>query len=211
MIINILTVVAGIAGAPPVAVAVAPAPLEKRPLASLPDTTVKYYDVPGRTAQAIEKNLKGMMANPAMTDLMRPYNWNVGAQVGKQTTGPKCIVTAVKIKQTSAVNLPRLSDLAKVNAPTVANWNNYVATLQNDAAANLWFVHDHLPAIERSLVNMPCEKVGDAWNSALANLKTQQLALASRNAASSAAAAAAAKTGKKKGDDTEVELKTSDY
>ncbi len=207
MIITVLTVAAGLAAAPPAAVAAAPAALlEKRPLASLPDTTIKYYDVPGRTPQAIEKNLKGMMSNAAMTDMMRPYNWTVGAQVNKQTTGATCIVMAVKTKQTSAVNLPRLSELAKVNAPTVASWNSYVAALQNDAAANLWFVHDHLPAIERSLASLPCDKVGDAWNSALADLKTQQLALASRSAA---AAAVAAKTGNKKSSDTEVQL--SDY
>lgn len=198
MTIAILTLAAGLAAAPPAAAppatAVAPAvPIEKRTLASLPDTTVKYYDVPGRTGPAIEKSLKGMMANPAMTDAMRPYNWNVGAQVSKQTTGPKCSVVGVKSKLTSTVNLPRLVDLAKVDARTVTSWNAYVTSLENDAASNLWFVSDRLPAIERSLANLPCDKVAEAWNAGLEQLKTQQVALARQLAAANAATKTATK------------------
>jgi hypothetical protein len=52
---------------------------------------------------------------------------------------------------------------------------------------NLWFVVDHLPAIEQSLVGKPCDGVSALWNQATENLVKEQNAFASQQAAHSKA------------------------
>ncbi len=205
MILTLVTVTAGIAIAQPATLA-APVAASARTLATLPNVAVSYYDVAGRTGPAIEKNLKQMMADPKLVTSMKPYEWKVGAALTKRTEGDKCSVIAVKTTLSSTVHLPRLAEQARAPAAVMTSWNSYVTGLQSDAAANLWFVSDHLPAIQRSLANLTCDKANGAWTASIDQLKAQQLEYAKQRAAT---AAAQAKAAKKRGSAPEIQI--SDY
>lgn len=158
-----------------------------RPLKDLPDTTTTYYDVAGRDRAAIEKSMKSMLADPAAKQALELYVWKVGATFSKRTEGTKCTVQKATAKMTSTVRLPRLADAARVDKEVADAWKGYVATLEADAAANLWFINDRLRGAEQALVGVDCAAMAPSWNAALAKVKAEQIAFATKRATAPAA------------------------
>lgn len=154
-----------------------------RPLAGLPNNTVTYYDIPGKDGAAIEKSLKKMLADPALKQTTQLYSWDVGADVLKRTEGTKCTVQKVTAKLTTTVHLPRLAAEASLDKKSVESWKSYVATLEEDAAANLWFINDRLPMVEQAVVGADCATMGTTLDAALATMKDQQNAFAAQRIA----------------------------
>ena len=205
-----LTILLGLAGAlaqgqaaapaTPVAPVVAPA---VRGLKELPDTTVIYYDVTGKTIPEIQASLKAVAANPATKDKTQLYNWDVSARITKRTLGTVCTVDSSKSTFTAKVNMPRLAGEESVPKPVLANWRAYVTDLESQAASDLWFIRDRLPRVEQSMANVGCDDAAAKWNAGLEGVRTELNAkiaarTAARAAAAATAAAAAAKPAPKK-------------
>lgn len=157
------------ATAAPVATSVAPG----RALRDLPNTTITYYDIAGKDVKAIDKSLKTILADPAAKENVRLFSWDVGTKIVKSTTGTKCSIQSAKTTLTAKVRLPRLAEQAKVPKDVMAKWVPYVASVENDAAANLWFLTDRLRGAEQFLVGMPCDQAGPAWNAKLETVKSE--------------------------------------
>lgn len=165
----------------------APTAVAGRTIKDLPNTTVSYYDVQGTKGPAIEKSLKKVIADRVAAKQTQLVSWDVGAKIMKRTTGTTCTVTSATSTLTAKVHLPRLVEEAKVQKEVLPRWRTYVAGIEVDAAANLWFVRDRLPAIEQSMVGIGCDQASPTWNAGLENLKTQLNAFAAQRAAASAA------------------------
>lgn len=168
----------------------APAAVPGRTLRDLPGMTITYFDIAGKNGPAIEKSLQKILADPAAKDTVRLFTWDVGTQIVKATTGTKCSVKSAKSTLTAKVRLPRLVDEAKVPKNVIANWTTYIAGVENEAAANLWFLSDRLRGAEQSLVNMPCDQASAAWNSRLETVKSELNAFIAQRALPAAKPAA---------------------
>lgn len=186
MLINFIALAAAVAQAaatvPATVVPSAAVAVPGRGLRDLPDTTISYYDIGGKTGPAIEKSLKAMLENPATKNNVRLFSWDVGTQIVKATTGTKCVVKSAKVTLTSKVNLPRLAEQAKVRKDVMANWTTYIANVEGDAAANLWFIRDRMRGAEQSLVGMPCDAAGPAWNAKIDTVKSDLAAFIAKRA-----------------------------
>lgn len=158
---------------PTTAATVATSAAPGRALRDLPNTTITYYDIAGKDGKAIEKSLKAILADPAAKENVRLFSWDVGTKIMKATTGTKCSIQSAKTTLTAKVRLPRLAEQAKVKKDVMAKWAPYAASVENEAAANLWFLTDRLRGAEQFLVGMPCDQAGPAWNAKLETVKSE--------------------------------------
>lgn len=164
-----------------------------RALASLPNVTVKYYDVPGKDDKAIEKNLKKLRTNPQTKAFSAvDSNWNIEASVKKTTTDGKCVITGITTRFSGNVELPRLADEKAVAPNALANWRNYASGLERAIADNFYFVYDQIPAMEKTVIGQDCAKAGDVWADGMTRLKAAAVENGRQAAAAAAAADAAA-------------------
>ncbi len=154
-----------------------------RGLKDLPNTTTTYYDVRGKNGAAIDRALKKLLNDPASKPNVQLYAWNVGAQIIKRTEGDKCTVAEVKATMTNQVRLPRLVEEAQVPAQVVASWRTYVASIEREAAANLWFINDRLRGVEQALLGLPCDQATPAWDAGLGKIKTELAGFVAQQAA----------------------------
>lgn len=170
--------------AAPPAMAAPSTPAAGRGLKELKGVTIKYYDVAGKDGKAIDKSLKKILAaaDPA-TGGGRVFDWNVDASVTRRTVGTECTIKAVAATLTGNVYLPRLKEEARVPAEVLDSWRPYVAGLEKEAASNLWFVNDRLPAIQQSMVGLPCDSAASAWETAMTKLKQESTAYSRQAAA----------------------------
>ena len=157
------------APAAPAAVAAVPG----RTLKDLPGATVSYFDVAGKTGPAIDKSLRRMLADPTAKDAVRLFSWDVQTQITKMTQGTTCTVQNAKSTLTAKVRLPRLAEQAKVDKDVMASWTTYAAGVENEAAANLWFLNDRLRGAAGSLAGLPCDQVNPTWNAKLDTVKRE--------------------------------------
>jgi hypothetical protein len=72
-----------------------------------------------------------------------------------------------------------------------AKWATYIASVENEAAANLWFLSDRLRGAEQTLVGMPCEQASSAWNAKLETIKSELNAFIAKRTQAAAANPAA--------------------
>jgi len=173
-----------------------------RTLQGLPGTSIQYYDVPGRNGEAIQKNLKRILAQPAPNNTAaQVYNWNLGMSINRRTEGTVCTVTKATAELKANVYLPRLTDEAKVPAEELASFKSWSTGLETQAAQNLWFVVDRLPALQQTLVGKPCDQAGTLWTAAVDGLIKEQNAYAATLKAAEPAPVAAKGKSKSRGND----------
>jgi hypothetical protein len=197
--LSILMALAAVQAQPATPPATAAAPTA-RTLQTLPGTTVQYYDVAGRNAGAIQKDLDRILKLPPPNNTAaQGYNWNLGMSINRRTEGTVCTVTKATAELKANVFLPRLTEESRVPGEELASFKAWSNGLEKTAAQNLWFVVDRLPALQQSLVGKPCDQAQTAWTAAVDNLIKEQNAYAqSLKTAEDAAAAAAAPKGKVK-------------
>ena len=170
---NLLIAIAATAAQPAAAPATQPvAATAGRTLKDLPSNTIAYYDIAGKEGDEIEKSLAKTLSDPANKDRVRLYTWKPEAQIIKRSEGAACTINSVTATLKSTVQLPRLANQSTVSKDVLATWNPYVAGLEEDAAASLWFVQDRLPALQNSLVGLSCDKASAAWSAGLARIRT---------------------------------------
>lgn len=139
-----------------------------RGIRDVPNIAIKYYDVSGKDfasiIQAIEKQRP---RDPATNQLMAGgAGYELGASMTKVTTSKgKCTVSAAKAKFAPTAELPRLLNEQKLKPAQLALWRAYLSQIEAPAAAGLWYVHDRIPAFEKSMIGKECSlaaKVGAA-------------------------------------------------
>jgi predicted secreted Zn-dependent protease len=163
-----------------------------RSLQSLPNTTIRYYDVPGKNPQAILKSIaklrpKGADGQPVTAST----NWDIGATFKKRTENGVCRIVAATATFSATADLPRLVSPKALRREALDSWNSYVAGLESIAAANLWFVHDRIGQVEKAILASSCDGAQAAGAAAVDKLKLQEAEFTRANAAAAAAAAAA--------------------
>ena len=156
-----------------------PAAPAERTLASLPNTTITYFDVSGKDGEAIQKAL----ANRQKEGVAPSANWEIGAGVRKRTEGTTCTVVGAEAKFTGEVLLPKLTTEATVPPEVLTQWKSYVAGLETAAAAKLWFVNERLGLVEKAILASSCEGAAAAANAAIDKIKAEEAAFVQQNAA----------------------------
>jgi predicted secreted Zn-dependent protease len=92
-----------------------PSAAPARAVQDLPGTTIQYYDVAGRDARTIQKNLKKILSTPNST-AARGYDWALGMSINRRTEGTTCTVTSAKATLKANAYLPRLTEEARLPA-----------------------------------------------------------------------------------------------
>lgn len=157
---------------PPAAAPVAPA----RPLSAIPGLRTSYYDVSGNNIAEINAAIRAARTSATGTAQTVKTDWAVAPKVTRTTTGGKCTVTSVTNSFSASVELPRLSNEAALPEDVRNRWRTFVANLEADAAARLWFVHDRSGAVAAAMRGKPCDQAKAAGTEALAKLKADAAA-----------------------------------
>lgn len=155
-----------------------------RGLKDVPNITIKYYDVSGKTYAAIVQSIeKQRPRDPATNQLMAGgAGWSLGASMTRETVNKACTVTGAKAEFAATAELPRLVDEQGLAPDQLAAWRAYLSSIEVPAAAGLWFVVDRLPALEKSIVGKDCATGAAFGAAAIDQLKQDQAAFQLRNA-----------------------------
>lgn len=155
--------------APAPATAIAPA---ASPLAQIPGVTVQYYDVTGKTIEAIRASILAQSPkDPASGEaLTTTAKWSIGTSVKKQTTGTVCKIVGATATIKSEVVLPRLATTEGVPAPVLAQWQSYIGSLESQQAARIRPIYDRLSEVEKAVVASSCEGAAQAADKAIGEI-----------------------------------------
>ena len=156
-----------------------------RSLQAVPNITIKYYDVSGKDVRTINRSIAKQRPIDPVTKKpsIAGTNWTLGASMTKRTTNGRCTVVAAKGEFAATAELPRLTTASVLPAAASAEWQSYVARLEQAGAANLWFVYDRLPEVEKAMVGQECEAALKAGTEAIEQLKRDAADFQRKNAA----------------------------
>lgn len=171
---------------PPRAEKPAPAPAAPQPavvvvpgreLKDLPNTTIRFYDVPGKNLKAINKALVEQQRQPRKDasghTLAAASGWAVNATFRNLTHNGQCKVTTAQATFTATANLPKLANEQALSKSDLADWRRYIAGVEATQAASLWFVHDHVHDVEKAILASSCEGADGAGSAAVEQLRSQ--------------------------------------
>ena len=158
--------------AAPATAPIAPA----RPLSAIPGLRTSYYDVTGNTIAEINTAIRAARTSATGTAQTVKTDWAVAPKVTRSTTAGKCTVTSVTNSFSASVELPRLANEAAVPEDVRNRWRAFVANLEADAAARLWFVHDRVGTVAAAMRGKSCDGAKAAGTEALAKLKADAAA-----------------------------------
>jgi len=163
---------AALAQATATAPAVAPVAAPPSPLASIPGVTVKYYDVTGNTIPAIRASMAAQRPKNPVTGTPLPSSstWSIGVNTSKATTGKTCKVTGAIATFKGEVVLPRLVGSEAVPAPVRAQWQKFVASIEQQQADALRQPYLRLREVEAAVMASTCANAGEAANKKIAEI-----------------------------------------
>lgn len=168
-----------------------PAPVQLpagRTLQQLPGATVSYYDVTGKNEKALTKSIQTQRPKDAAGQpLVAGNGWELGAKISKRTENGKCTIVAADITFKAKVELPRLANPQALKSDVRSAWADYFQTVEAMTAADMWFIHDRLPEIQKALVGLDCAASRTALDAAIAKLKAEESAFLARAKAELAA------------------------
>lgn len=149
--------------------AAVPAP---SPLSQIPGVTVRYYDVTGNTIEEIRSSIAAQRPTDAATGNPVPSssNWSLGVSVKKATTGNNCKIADATPRFQAEVVMPRLVNIATVAAPVRAQWQTYIASLEQQQANSLRQPYQRLGEVKSAVMASSCENAGAAANKAIAEI-----------------------------------------
>lgn len=143
-------------------------------LKDLPNVTTLYFDVAGKNPKAINKSLASAQQPDASgRAAASTTTWAVDSTFNKVTSSGQCKVTDAKAKFSATVSLPRLTEDSSHSPELLAFWRQYLANVENMHAANLWFVFERVPEVEKAILASSCDGVQAAANAAVQRLKAQ--------------------------------------
>ncbi|HEV2080099.1 MAG TPA: DUF922 domain-containing protein [Allosphingosinicella sp.] len=177
-----LAALAAVAAAPAaalaqVAPAPVPAPVQAAPaptLQQIPGVTVRYYNVTGNSIPLLRESIAAQRPKDPVTGQPQAASahWSIGTGVRKQTTGTACKIVAATPTFKAEVVMPRLvtPEGVVVPAPVMAEWQRYVASLEQQQAAILHQVHSRLGEVQTAVMGSTCEGAAAAANAAIARI-----------------------------------------
>ena len=144
-----------------------------RGIRDVPDIAIKYYDVSGKDfasiIQAIEKQRP---RDPATKQLMAGgAGYELGASMTKLTSKGQCTVTAAKATFKPTAELPRLLNEQALKPDQLTMWRAYLSQIEAPAAAGLWYVHDRIPAFEKSMIGKECSVAAKIGSGGIAQMQ----------------------------------------
>ena len=158
------------AAAPPAAAPAAPA----RPLSAIPGLKTTYYDVTGNNIAEINAAIKAARAGATGANAQTvKTSWAIAPRITRSTTDGKCIVTSVTNNFTATAELPRLAKEATLATEVQTAWRTFVAKLEADAAARLWFVYDRSGSVAEAMKGKSCDGAKAAGVAALNKVKAE--------------------------------------
>jgi predicted secreted Zn-dependent protease len=161
---------AAAAAAPPAAAPAAPA----RPLSAIPGLKTTYYDVTGNNIAEINAAIKAARAGATGANAQTvKTSWAIAPRITRSTTDGKCTVTSVTNNFTATAELPRLAKEATLATEVQTAWRTFVAKLEADAAARLWFVYDRSGSVAEAMKGKSCDGAKAAGVAALNKVKAE--------------------------------------
>jgi predicted secreted Zn-dependent protease len=154
-----------------------PAAVPGRELKDLPNTTIRFYDVPGKNLKAINKSLAQLQQQQRKDasghTLSAATGWAVNATFRKLIHTGQCKVTSAQATFTATANLPKLANEQALSQQDLATWRRYIAGVEATQAASLWFVYDHIHDVEKAILASSCEGADSAGSAAVQQLRSQ--------------------------------------
>ena len=158
------------AATPPTAVPAAPA----RPLSAIPGLKTSYYDVTGNNITEINAAIKAARAGATGANAQTvKTSWAIAPRITRSTTDGKCSVTSVTNNFSATAELPRLANEAALPTDVQNAWRTFVAKLEADAAARLWFVYDRSGSVAEAMKGKSCDGAKAAGVAALNKVKAE--------------------------------------
>jgi hypothetical protein len=160
-----------------------------RGIRDLPNIAIKYYDVSGKDFATIMRAIAAQRSKDPATGQVKTggVGWGLGTTIRKRTEGTKCTVTEAKAAFTPTAELPRLVNEQALKPDQLALWRAFLSQIEVPAAAGLWFIHDRIPAFEKSLVGIDCAAAAKLTDEGIAKLRADQAEFQRQNAAATAA------------------------
>ena len=156
------------------------APGSARTLSQLPNASIAYYDVSGTDIGSIARSLREQRGAANKNSAAAASDWNLVVRFDKRTTGEQCTIADSTIDFSAKTTLPRLGNEQAVSAAVLTTWREYVAALESEAVAKLWFVYDRIGEIERAFEGKTCEQGKAEGGRAIAQLERDYAAFESR-------------------------------
>ena len=163
---------AALAQTAPSSQAVAPAVAVPSPLASIPGITIKYYDVTGNTIPALRASMAAQRPTNPLTGAPVPSSstWSIGVSTKKATTGKACKVTGATATFKGEVVLPRMVGAEAVPAPVRAQWQKFVASIEQQQADALRRPYLRIREVERAVMASSCANADQAAKKTIAEI-----------------------------------------
>lgn len=148
-------------------------PSEATGLATIPNTTIRYYDVTGRNVTEINRSMaRQRPKGPDGKPIPASTDWAVRADFDRTATDGQCRVSAARAGFSATVDLPRLAADARLDKPTLARWQHYVGQLEQGSLATLAFVYQNLDLVEQAMLASSCDQARAAGGAAIERLRT---------------------------------------
>ena len=130
--------------------------------AGIPNLTIEYYDVSGRTPQEIRASINAV----------RPSDANDGRRVDGlarwqlrwswRTTGRACDLSEPQIDFSATILMPRLVDKETVAPRVLTRWRTYIAALERHEAGHVRRPFERGNEIAAAIRASTCEGVAEA-------------------------------------------------
>ncbi len=152
-------------------------------IADIPNTTVRYYDVSGKTISAINRSIAerrpaGAGSRPATA----ATDWAIKAGFDRREVDGKCNVVAARVTFSATADLPRLVQEKALDPALRTRWRTYIGQLEASAVATLLFVHENLGAVEKAILASNCDTAKLAGSAAIERLRAHATAFEAERA-----------------------------
>lgn len=142
------------------------------PLAGIPNLTIEYYDVSGRTPAAIRAALNAVRPRDpndglpvdALSRWYVRWSWRGNGRGGCDLANPT-------VEYSARIVMPRLANEADVPPAVRARWRAYVAALETHEAGHVRYPFDRLGEIAAAIRGSTCGGANEAARRALAPMQ----------------------------------------
>jgi len=143
----------------PALLANAPAWAQGDPFAGIPNLTVTYYDVAGRTVEGIGRaiRLQGLTDARDGKPVDAKANWWMDWRWDNQGEGNACRPANVTVGFHAAIILPRLTDASHLPSYDRAKWDAYIKALRQHEANHVRHALDRTGEVAEAIRASRCD------------------------------------------------------
>lgn len=144
--------------------------------AGIPNLTVEYYGVSGRSVDAIRKAMNAARPNDPNdgTPVDSVAHWEMAW--GWRGGAGGCDLTSVQVSFSGIIKLPRLADETKVPARVLARWRAYRAALEKHEEGHVRYAYDHMGDVAKAMRGATCATLNDVGKAAVAEIARHDVA-----------------------------------